>query len=93
LEKKFLELSYLYQRILVFIHRLAISDAGAIAGLFVQRIINGSTLAGIAYGIDKKVSGERNVLMFDLDDGTLNVSVLSIQEGGCFVRSATGKKI
>merc|ERR1712166_756802 len=46
--------------------RQATKDAGTIAGLSVQRIINEPTAAAIAYGLDKKDSKERNVLIFDL---------------------------
>ena len=51
--------------------RQATKDAGSIAGLNVKRIINEPTAAAIAYGLDKVGSGERNVLIFDLDDGIL----------------------
>jgi molecular chaperone DnaK (HSP70) len=49
----------------------------------VLRIINEPTAAAIAYGLDKKVTGERNVLIFDLGGGTfdLDVSLLTIEEG------------
>ena len=46
--------------------RQATKDAGAIAGLNVIRIINEPTAAAIAYGLDKKAEGEKNVLIFDL---------------------------
>lgn len=45
------------------------------------RIINEPTAAAIAYGLDKKVEGERNVLIFDLGGGTFDVSLLTIEEG------------
>merc|ERR1712213_221410 len=51
--------------------RQATKDAGTISGLKVLRIINEPTAAAIAYGLDKKVGGERNVLIFDLGGGTL----------------------
>merc|ERR1712066_436720 len=51
--------------------RQATKDAGTIAGLNVKRIINEPTAAAIAYGLDKKNQGERNVLIFDLGGGTL----------------------
>merc|ERR1719193_368576 len=54
--------------------RQATKDAGTIAGLNVLRIINEPTAAAIAYGLDKKVDGERNVLIFDLGGGTFNDS-------------------
>merc|ERR1719506_3424097 len=46
--------------------RQATKDAGQISGMNVLRIINEPTAAAIAYGLDKKVSDERNVLIFDL---------------------------
>jgi L1 cell adhesion molecule like protein len=46
--------------------RQATKDAGAIAGLNVLRIINEPTAAAIAYGLDKRTSGEKNILIFDL---------------------------
>ncbi|KAJ1604309.1 heat shock 70 (HSP70) protein, partial [Cryptosporidium canis] len=52
--------------------RQATKDAGAIAGLNVMRIINEPTAAAIAYGLDKKGTGERNVLIFDLGGGTFD---------------------
>merc|ERR1719316_419264 len=54
--------------------RQATKDAGAIAGLNVLRIINEPTAAAIAYGLDKKSSGETNVLIFDLGGGTFEVT-------------------
>lgn len=71
--------------------RLATKDAGTIAGLNVLRIINEPTAAALAYGLDKNLSGEKNVLIFDLGGGTFDVSVLSIDEGSLFeVRSTAG---
>ncbi|OXC58658.1 hsp72-like protein, partial [Cryptococcus neoformans MW-RSA852] len=61
--------------------RQATKDAGAIAGLDVLRIINEPTAAAIAYGLDKKSEGEKNVLIFDLGGGTFDVSLLTIEEG------------
>ena len=61
--------------------RQATKDAGAIAGLNVLRIINEPTAAAIAYGLDKKGTGEQNVLIFDLGGGTFDVSLLSIDDG------------
>lgn len=61
--------------------RQATKDAGVIAGLNVLRIINEPTAAAIAYGLDKKVTGERNVLIFDLVSDNLitrdNAAVLT----------------
>lgn len=71
--------------------RLATKDAGTIAGLNVLRIINEPTAAALAYGLDKNLSGEKNVLIFDLGGGTFDVSILSIDEGSLFeVRSTAG---
>src|SRR5882757_5320494 len=61
--------------------RQATKDAGTISGMNVLRIINEPTAAAIAYGLDKKVVGERNVLIFDLGGGTFDVSLLTIEEG------------
>lgn len=71
--------------------RQATKDAGAIAGLNVLRIINEPTAAALAYGMDKHLKGERNVLIFDLGGGTFDVSILTIDEGSMFeVRSTAG---
>merc|ERR1711973_548511 len=70
--------------------RQATTDAGVIAGLNIMRIINEPTAAAIAYGLDKKKTGDKesNVLIFDLGGGTFDVSILSI-EGGIFEVKAT----
>ncbi|KAK9353034.1 heat shock protein 70 family [Lipomyces doorenjongii] len=70
--------------------RQATKDAGLIAGLNVLRIINEPTAAAIAYGLDKKADGERNVLIFDLGGGTFDVSLLSIEEGIFEVKATAG---
>ena len=71
--------------------RQATKDAGIIAGLNVKRIINEPTAAALAYGLDKNLQGEKNVLIFDLGGGTFDVSVLTIDEGSLFeVRSTAG---
>merc|ERR1711998_286554 len=59
--------------------RQATKDAGTIAGLNVQRIINDPTAAAIAYGLDKK--GEQNIIVYDLGGGTFDVSLLTIDNG------------
>ena len=64
--------------------RQATKDAGTIAGLNVKRIINEPTAAALAYGLEKNLSGEKNVLIFDLGGGTFDVSVLTIDEGSFF---------
>merc|ERR1712170_90254 len=70
--------------------RQATKDAGIIAGLNIMRIINEPTAAAIAYGLDKKKTGDKesNVIIFDLGGGTFDVSILSI-EGGIFEVKAT----
>jgi len=61
--------------------RQATKDAGTISGMNVLRIINEPTAAAIAYGLDKKGSGERNVLIYDMGGGTFDVSILTIEDG------------
>ena len=70
--------------------RQATKDAGAIAGLNVLHIINEPTAAAIAYGLDKKDHGERNVLIFDLGGGNFNVSIVIIEDGIFEIRSTAG---
>jgi len=61
--------------------RQATKDAGTICGLNVLRIVNEPTAAAIAYGLDKKIVGERNVLIFDHGGRIFDVSLLTIEEG------------
>ncbi|GMR49077.1 hypothetical protein PMAYCL1PPCAC_19272 [Pristionchus mayeri] len=71
--------------------RQATKDAATISGLKCLRIINEPTAAALAYGLDKNLSGERNVMIFDLGGGTFDVSILTISEGSLFeVRSTAG---
>ncbi|GFZ43546.1 Heat shock protein HSS1 [Saitozyma sp. JCM 24511] len=70
--------------------RQATKDAGVISGLDVLRIINEPTAAAIAYGLDKKGAGEKNVLIFDLGGGTFDVSLLTIEEGIFEVKATAG---
>jgi len=70
--------------------RQATKDAGMIAGLNVMRIINEPTAAAIAYGLDKRGSTEKNVLIFDLGGGTFDVSLLTIEEGIFEVKATAG---
>ena len=70
--------------------RQATKDAGAIAGLNVLRIINEPTAAAIAYGLDKKSKGEKNILIFDLGGGTFDVSLLTIDDGIFEVKATAG---
>jgi L1 cell adhesion molecule like protein len=68
--------------------RKATIDAGSIAGLNVIRIINEPTAAAIAYGLDKRSDGKRNIFVFDLGGGTFDVSILTIK-GDVFEVKAT----
>ena len=73
--------------------RQATIAASTIAGLEVLRMINEPTAAAIAYGLDKKIQGEmgeRNVLIFDLGGGTLDVSLLAIENGVFEVKAIAG---
>ncbi|KAF4669117.1 70-kilodalton heat shock protein [Perkinsus olseni] len=70
--------------------RQATKDAGSIAGLNVLRIINEPTAAAIAYGLDKKGQGEKNVLIYDLGGGTFDVSLLTIEDGIFEVKATAG---
>ena len=60
--------------------RQATKDAGTIAGLTVERVINEPTAAAIAYGLDKQ-DREETILVFDLGGGTFDVTLLSIDNG------------
>ncbi len=68
--------------------RQATKDAGKIAGLEVERIINEPTAAALAFGLDKKK--EQKVAVFDLGGGTYDISVLELSEGLFEVRSTNG---
>lgn len=70
--------------------RQATKDAGVIAGLNVLRIINEPTAAAIAYGMDKKSSKERHVVIFDCGGGTHDVTLLSIEDGIFEVKATAG---
>lgn len=67
--------------------RQATKDAGRIAGLEVERIINEPTAAALAYGFDKKAS--KTIAVYDLGGGTFDVSILEISDGGVFEVKAT----
>jgi molecular chaperone DnaK len=68
--------------------RQATKDAGKIAGLNVQRIINEPTAASLAYGLDKK--SEEKIAVFDLGGGTFDISVLELGDGVFEVKSTNG---
>ncbi|MEG0313685.1 MAG: molecular chaperone DnaK [Erysipelotrichaceae bacterium] len=69
--------------------RQATKDAGKIAGLDVQRIINEPTAAALAYGIDK-TDKEQKILVYDLGGGTFDVSILELADGTFEVLSTAG---
>ncbi|ELL44863.1 molecular chaperone DnaK [Spiroplasma melliferum] len=69
--------------------RQSTKDAGKIAGLEVERIINEPTAAALAYGIDK-VDKEQKVLVFDLGGGTFDVSILDLADGTFEVLATAG---
>jgi len=68
--------------------RQATKDAGKIAGLEVERIVNEPTAAALAYGLDKKKSG--TVAVYDLGGGTFDISILDIGDGVFEVKSTNG---
>ena len=68
--------------------RQATKDAGKIAGLNVQRIINEPTAAALAYGADKE--GEQKIMVYDLGGGTFDVSILDISSGVIEVLATAG---
>ena len=68
--------------------RQATKDAGRIAGLNVERIINEPTAASLAFGVDKK--GDKKIAVFDLGGGTFDISILEIGEGVFEVKSTNG---
>jgi molecular chaperone DnaK len=68
--------------------RQATKDAGRIAGLTVERIINEPTAASLAYGLDKK--GDKKIAVFDLGGGTFDISILEIGEGVFEVKATNG---
>ncbi|MEO7587926.1 MAG: molecular chaperone DnaK [Arachnia sp.] len=69
--------------------RQATKEAGEIAGLVVDRIINEPTAAALAYGLDK-ADQEQTVLVFDLGGGTFDVSLLDIADGVFEVKASKG---
>ena len=68
--------------------RQATKDAGRIAGLNVQRIINEPTAAALAYGLDKKK--DEKIAVFDLGGGTFDISILELGEGVFEVKATNG---
>lgn len=70
--------------------RQATKDAGIIAGLNVLRIINEPTAAALAYGLDKKGDGEKNIIIFDCGGGTHDISLITIEDGVFEVKATAG---
>jgi len=70
--------------------RQATKDAGAIAGLNVQRVINEPTAAALAYGLDPEKTGEKVIAVYDLGGGTFDISILELQSGVFEVKSTNG---
>ena len=69
--------------------RKATKEAGEIAGLKVQRIVNEPTAAALAYGLDKDNS-EKRIAVFDLGGGTFDISILELGDGVFEVKSTNG---
>ena len=69
--------------------RQATKNAGKIAGLEVERIINEPTAAALAYGLDKQDTNEK-ILVYDLGGGTFDVSILELGDGVFEVKSTSG---
>ena len=70
--------------------RQATKDAGRIAGLDVERIINEPTASALAFGLDKNTDKEQKILVYDLGGGTFDVSILDIADGTFEVLSTAG---
>ncbi len=71
--------------------RQATKDAGQIAGLEVVRLVNEPTAASLAFGLDKKVTKDQKILVFDFGGGTLDVTILEMSKEGLFeVKSTSG---
>jgi molecular chaperone DnaK len=68
--------------------RQATKDAGKIAGLTVQRIVNEPTAAALAYGLDKKK--DETIAVYDLGGGTFDISILEVGEGVVEVKATNG---
>ena len=69
--------------------RKATKEAGEIAGLKVERIVNEPTAAALAYGLDKGTD-DRNVAVFDLGGGTFDISILNMGDGVVEVKATNG---
>ena len=69
--------------------RQATKEAGEIAGLKVERIINEPTAAALAYGLDKAAE-DKTIAVFDLGGGTFDISILELGDGVFEVKSTNG---
>lgn len=70
--------------------RQATKDAGRIAGLEVERLVNEPTAASLAYGIDKQDDNDLNIMVYDLGGGTLDVTIMEFGGGVFEVKSTSG---
>lgn len=70
--------------------RQATKDAGRIAGLEVERLVNEPTAASLAYGIDKQDDVDLNIMVYDLGGGTLDVTIMEFGGGVFEVKSTSG---
>ena len=70
--------------------RQATKDAGRIAGLQVERIINEPTAAALAYGLDKQAKKNEKIAVYDLGGGTFDISILELGDGVFEVKSTNG---
>lgn len=70
--------------------RQATKDAGKIAGLEVERIVNEPTAAALAYGYGKDSSKDKTIAIFDLGGGTYDISILEVGDGVFEVKSTNG---
>jgi len=70
--------------------RQAAKEAGEIAGLKVQRIVNEPTAAALAYGLDKATKKDMKIAVFDLGGGTFDISILELGDGVFEVKSTNG---
>ena len=70
--------------------REAIKDAGVIAGLNVLRLINSTTGISVGYRLDKQKEKEKNIVVLDIGGGSLDISILNLDEGIYEVRSVGG---
>src|SRR5436190_1352775 len=68
--------------------RQATKDAGQIAGLTVERLVNEPTAAALAYGLDKKK--DETIAVYDFGGGTFDISILEVGEGVVEVKSTNG---